>query len=212
MVNSSLKKYIEKNIFPHYALNDKGHNLDHIQYVIRRSLSFANQAHGVDEDMAYTVACYHDAGHHIDAKHHEIVSAQILREDIGLRDFFSEQQIEIMAQAVEDHRASGKTMPRSIYGKIVSTADRSTDFDNALMRCYEYNLKHGTTDIEENMLLTINHLKDKYGESGYALSKSFFKDVEYEKFLSDVRNITKDEKAFRERFMKVNRINICEQN
>ena len=31
--------------------------------------------------MLYTIAAYHDIGHHIDAKNHEIVSAKIMYED-----------------------------------------------------------------------------------------------------------------------------------
>ena len=31
--------------------------------------------------MLFTAAAYHDIGHHIDAKRHELISAQILLED-----------------------------------------------------------------------------------------------------------------------------------
>lgn len=52
-----------------------GHNLEHIQYVIDRSLKFANTVEDINFDMVYTIAAYHDIGHYIDAKNHEKVSA-----------------------------------------------------------------------------------------------------------------------------------------
>lgn len=36
-----IKEYIEKEIFEEYKLNEKGHGINHIKYVIRRSLQFA---------------------------------------------------------------------------------------------------------------------------------------------------------------------------
>ena len=66
MVNESLKKYIEEVIFPQYELNDMGHNIDHIRYVIERSLKFAKQVVSINYDMVYVIASYHDIAHHID--------------------------------------------------------------------------------------------------------------------------------------------------
>ena len=71
MINQELKKYIEENILPTYEKNDKGHNLEHINYVTNRSLKFANNIKDINYDMVYTIASYHDIAHHIDAKNHE---------------------------------------------------------------------------------------------------------------------------------------------
>ena len=46
-----------------------------------------------------------------------------------------------MSEAVEDHRSSLENDPRSIYGKIVSSADRNTSVEVTLKRCYSYNKK-----------------------------------------------------------------------
>ena len=41
--------------------------------------------------------------------------------------------------AIEDHRASSNHEPRTIYGRIVSTADRTIiDIDNTIRRSYSY--------------------------------------------------------------------------
>ena len=77
-INKELQKYIEEKIFPIYQKNDSGHNIDHIKYVIERSLKFASKVENINYNMVYTIAAYHDIGHYIDAKNHEKISAQIL--------------------------------------------------------------------------------------------------------------------------------------
>lgn len=86
-INESLKKYIEEVIFSQYELNDMGHNINHIMYVIDRSLKFASEVEDINLDMVYTIAAYHDIGHHIDANNHEVVSAKILGEDEKLKKY-----------------------------------------------------------------------------------------------------------------------------
>ena len=75
--NLSLISYIQNNIFPEYSKNDDGHNLKHIEYVIDRCMRFSAQFDNIDLDMLYTIAAFHDIGHHIDKKNHEKLSAQI---------------------------------------------------------------------------------------------------------------------------------------
>ena len=65
--SKELRDYIEKNIFPIYQKNDKAHDINHIYYVIRRSLIFAHQLDDIDDDMVYTIAAFHDIGHHIES-------------------------------------------------------------------------------------------------------------------------------------------------
>ena len=117
MINPNLKQYIQNLIEYHYNLNDKGHRIEHAEYVINRSISFASQIEKINYDMVYVIAAYHDVAHHIDAKNHETLSAKLLREDEKLKEFFNDEQIKIMSEAVEDHRSSMETEPRSVYGK-----------------------------------------------------------------------------------------------
>lgn len=209
MVNVILKEYIENNILPEYKKNDLAHNIEHINYVINRSIKFANTIKDeiIDLNMVYTIAAYHDIGHHIDAKNHEKVSAEILKEDRRLKDFFTEEEIKIMSEAVYDHRASLEYEPRSIYGKIVSSADRNTDTDISLKRTYSYNITHyPNMKLEEIIETSRLHLIDKFGRKGYASEKMYFKDDEYIKFLKDITALTDDKEKFKERFMKMNNI------
>lgn len=79
-INIELVRYIENEVFPLYNRNEEGHGIKHIKTVIKRSLDLAKN-HDVNLDMVYTIASYHDIGHHIDRKTHEIISAEIFIKD-----------------------------------------------------------------------------------------------------------------------------------
>lgn len=204
-INKELKKYIETMILPRYNANDKGHGIDHIMYVIDRSLKFARTVDNVNLDMVYTIAAYHDVGHSIDAKNHEKVSAQILLDDSGLRKYFTEEEITIMSEAVHDHRASSKTEPRSIYGKIVSSADRNTILEEPFRRTYEYRKEHySDASLKQIIDTSYEHLLDKFGKKGYATEKMYFEDLEYKKFLEDLAGLLENRSEFDKKFIQIN--------
>lgn len=206
-INENLKGYIEREVFPSYEKNDLGHNIEHIKYVIDRSMKFASSVEGINYDMVYTVAAYHDIGHYIDAKNYEKVSADILRQDQNLRAFFTEDEINTMAEAVYDHRASMEGEPRSIYGKIVSSADRNTSMELPLKRTYAYRVAKNPDDtIDQIVEESRKHLKEKFGNKGYATEKMYFDDPDYKAFLRDIAELTSDKVAFRKKFMEVNQL------
>ena len=207
MINESLKKYIEEDIFPQYELNDMGHNINHIMYVIDRSLKFASEVEDINLDMVYTIAAYHDIGHHIDAKNHEVVSAKILGEDEKLKEYFTKEEIEEMVFAVEDHRASLEYEPRSIYGKIVSSADRNTLIEVPLKRTYAYRIEHNPgASLEQIIEESRLHLKNKFGKEGYATHKMYFEDNDYKLFLEEIAELVDTEEEFIRRYKEVNNI------
>ena len=204
-IRDDLKKYIKELINYHYNLNDKGHGVEHAEYVINRSLKFANEIDDVNYEMVYVIAAYHDVAHHIDAKNHEVLSAQMLIKDEELKKYFTDEQIKIMSEAVEDHRSSLETEPRSIYGKIVSSADRNTSVEVTLKRCYSYNKKHSQNLMENEVIEKCRRfLLEKFGEDGYARSKMYFDDKEYEKYLYDITELALNSEKFS---MKIKRVN-----
>ncbi|MBR3122450.1 HD domain-containing protein [Candidatus Saccharibacteria bacterium] len=194
-INDEIQKHIENNVFPEYQKNEPAHNLSHIKYVIDRSFKFAQTVPNINYDIVYVIAAYHDIGHHIDPKKHELVSAEIMQKDQELKKFFSEDELKIIKEAIEDHRASSDHEPRSIYGKIVSTADRNNSVNSCLERSYFYGKKlHPEYSDDELFNRAYGHLKQKFGENGYA--KFFFKDEEYEKFLTDIRKLLSNKEKF----------------
>lgn len=163
----TLEEYIEKEILPRYSAFDKGHQKDHAESVIAESIKLARE-HNADEQMAYTIAAYHDLGLSIDREFHHIHSGEILIADKLLREWFTEEQLRIMKEAVEDHRASSKNPPRSIYGAIVAEADRQIDPETILRRTLQFGLKqHPERDFEWHFDRAYSHMLEKYAEGGY---------------------------------------------
>lgn len=166
-VNERLKEYIEGSILPQYEDFDAGHRIDHALAVISKSMELAEDF-DVDIDMVYTVAACHDLGLRFGRDGHELSSGRLMRRDAALREFFTAEQIETMAQAVEDHRASSKHEPRSIYGLIVSEADRQLDPMTVLRRTVQYGLaNYPELDEAGQLERAHSHVSEKYGEGGY---------------------------------------------
>ena len=112
-----------------------------------------------------------------------------------------------MVEAAADHRASLEYEPRSIYGKIVSSADRNTDINVPLKRTYSYRKEHfPESTLEEIIEDSRNHIIDKFGRNGYAKDKIYFEDEDYNKFLKEVETFAEDKEEFRRRFLEVNNI------
>lgn len=195
-VNENLKKYIENNVLPEYDKNEMGHGIEHIKYVINRSFELVEENDlDVNYDMVYTIAAYHDIGHHIDSKNHEKISADIMFKDKNLEKYFSDEELIVIKEAIEDHRASSKKDPRSIYGKIVSSADRNNTIEDCLRRTYTYGKKLNPNATDEELFFrAYDVLVDKFGEEGYA--KFYFKDKQYEQFLKDLRNLLADKDKY----------------
>ena len=195
-INEELKKYIEEYIFPEYDKNEPAHSISHIKYVIERSFELVKENElDVNLDMVYTIAAYHDIGHHIDSKTHEKVSADIMYKDENLKTFFTDEERQTIKDAIEDHRASAKEEPRSIYGRIVSSADRNNTVEACLRRTYTYGKKLDPSATDDELFLrAYDVLTKKFGEDGYA--KFYFRDTIYEAFLKELRELLKNKENY----------------
>ena len=201
-INPQLTEYCKAYVLPHYEINESGHGIEHIEYVLRRCFILAEQFSSIDCDILYTIAVYHDIAHHIDKKNHEKLSAEMFINDKFMKSFFTDDYRQIIKEAIEDHRASAKTTPRSDYGKIISSADRSTDIDEFLRRTHSYTLKHfNPKTVNEIIDRAYEHAMDKYGEKGYA--KHYLKDEEYDIFITKIRELLKDKSIFTEYYRKI---------
>lgn len=192
MIPQELIRYVETAIIPRYKDFDKAHNLSHVETVIEESLALARQHPETDECMVYTIAAYHDTGLCRDRATHHLLSGEILAADDTLRQWFSEEEIQTMREAVEDHRASTDHEPRSIYGKIVAEADRIIDSDITLRRTVQYGLKQNpTADEEWHYRRFYKHLMEKYAPDGYL--KLWFPDSKNAERLKELQAIIADE-------------------
>ena len=209
MINKQLKEYIEKQVLPVYEKNEQGHGRKHIEYVVRRSLEFARQVKDINLDMVYTIASYHDIGHHIDAKNHEMVSADIFVDDENMHNFFDVNEITTIFEAIQDHRASGDHEPRSVYGKIVSSADRRTNINDVMKSMYEYRLKHSPEfTIQQNIDEAYTQLCKKFAYGGYATTKMYFKDAEFDKLVEQAEYFKHHKDEFVKYYCNINKIDV----
>ncbi len=172
MITTELQEYVEREILPRYDQHDAAHRRDHVETVIGQSLAIVRQLNrqgaNLSEDMAYAIAAYHDTGLCEGREHHHEVSARIIRADQELHRWFSDEQISIIADAAEDHRASSKQAPRTIYGRIVAEADRVIVPETIIQRTIQYGLEHyPTLNREGHYERTVEHLREKYGDGGY---------------------------------------------
>ena len=197
-VNPALVEYIERDILPRYDHFDQAHQRDHVTMVIQQSLDIASRL-DVNTDMVYAIAAYHDTGLCEGREHHHEVSAQIIKADQNLRQWFTEEQILVMADAAEDHRASAKQAPRTIYGRIVAEADRFIDPDTIVRRTIQYGMDHyPELSREEQYQRMLTHLKEKYGRNGYL--KLWFPDSPNAVRLERLHDMIDDEQAVRQLF------------
>ena len=200
-VSLDLMEFIEQNILPRYNAFDKAHNLSHANTVIKNSLSLALST-GADIDMAYTIAAYHDLGLEGPRAIHHLTSGKIVMADRRLRRWFSEEQIKIMKEAVEDHRASASHAPRSIYGKIVAEADRDLDPEHIFRRTIQYGMAHyPEKSKEEQWQRFLEHMNQKYSSHGYI--RLWMPNSPNESKLKVIRETINDKETLRNTFNRI---------
>ena len=200
-LTSGLIDYIEAEILPRYDAFDKAHNRKHAITVLVKSLRLA-QHYDVSPAMVYTIAAFHDTGLVEGREHHHTASARIIREDKRLKELFTAEEIEIMADAVEDHRASSSKPPRTIYGKIVAEADRIIDSTTIMTRTIQYGLSHYPGLSEEGHIeRAVAHIKEKYGKGGYL--KLWIPESDNAAKLQDFRALIENETELREHLQSI---------
>lgn len=194
----TLKEYIESEIIPRYDNFDGAHRRDHVRSVIRQSQELSRY-YDVNPEILYAAAAYHDLGLCEGREKHHLVSGRIIREDKMLLNWFSVEEIEVIAEAAEDHRASNETPPRSIYGKIIAESDRLIDPETVIRRTVQYGFAHYPQMNREQMWeRTLTHLQKKYGYGGYL--KLWIPESSNACRLEELRKIIADEKRLRSMF------------
>lgn len=200
-VSLDLMEFIEKNILPRYTAFDKAHNLTHVNRVISRSLELASKI-GADADMAYVIAAYHDLGLEGPRAVHHLTSGKILAADSRLQRWFTKDQLKIMKEAVEDHRASTSHTPRSLYGKIVAEADRDLEPSIVFRRTIEYGIDHyPEKSKEEQWQRFLSHINNKYSSHGYI--RLWLPNSQNEQNLKKIRELISSPQLLREEFERI---------
>ena len=196
-----LVEFVESKILPRYASFDKAHNTEHVVRVIRRAMELALKV-GADLNMVYVIAAYHDLGMAGQRAVHHIEGGRILYTDARLKKWFSQDQLKIMKEAVEDHRASASRAPRSIYGKIVAEADRDMEPNTVFRRAVQFGWSnYPQYSKEEQWKRFQEHMENKYSVNGYI--KLWVQGSENERNLNVVREIIANPQRLREAFERI---------
>lgn len=222
-IDPSLVEYIEGTVIPQYAQFDKAHREDHARSVVTRALQMANTidaggycskglgpyelplgtvSSGIDRNILYAAAACHDLGLAVDRATHHLESGRIIRQDPFLREFFGPDSLETVARAAEDHRASSKSEPRGIYGRLVAEADRLIEPLTIIRRTVQYGLDHyPALDAGGHWQRTLEHLREKYGDGGYL--RLWVPGSPNEAQLEKLRTIIRDTEALRGVFDRI---------
>ncbi|MBQ9017987.1 hypothetical protein IJ118_02915 [Candidatus Saccharibacteria bacterium] len=222
-VSPELRLYVETQIFPRYEAIG-GHGVSHIKDVIKRSLDFAERINAgeikttqedfanlpssltpsakmsdkIDYDIVYVVAAYHDLGRELNNKLHHLMSAALFLTDETMQKHFDREKLRVIADAIMDHRASNELDPMTIYGRIVSSADRDTDVKPMFRRAAAY-FQHLYPDASDDVIVqrVCERLSKKFvGESAYAAKKMYFTNPAYDAALAEYNRMAADPTLF----------------
>ena len=182
---NEIEQFLEKEIVPRYDAFDAAHRREHVHYVMQESLKLAQHYPTVKRTMLLVAAAYHDLGLEVGREVHHSESARIIREDSRLRKWFTPEQIETIAQAAEDHRASSEI-----------------DADTIVRRTIQFSFKHyHGLSREEHYERFIEHMREKYADGGYL--QLWIPQSNNARRLADFRAILKDPIATREKFDQI---------
>lgn len=193
-----LMEFVETNILPQYAQFDRAHGLEHVTRVIRNALELVRTT-GADANMVYVIAAYHDLGMSGPRAIHHLTGGKILGADARLKRWFTAEQLKIMREAVEDHRASASHTPRSLYGKIIAEADRDIVAEVVFRRAIEFGrANYPEMTREQQWQRFRQHMEEKYSAHGYM--RLWIPGSPNEKRLNELRNIIAQPARLREQF------------
>ena len=199
---TEIRQFVEREIVPRYDDFDAGHSRDHVLTVIDQALQLAEYYPEVDHCILLVAAAYHDLGLVNGREHHHADSARIIREDKRLLQWFSDDEINLIADAAEDHRASSDHEPRTIYGRIVAEADRIIDGETIVRRALQYGMKHEPgLDRDGQYRRLMEHMREKYDYGGYL--KLWIPHGDNARRLEEFRQLLADPKAFLRLFDKI---------
>lgn len=203
-MHKELVQYIESNIYPLYSRNDWAHQLWHIEDVTKKSLKLA-KGYSVNLDMVYVIASFHDLGCFISRDNHEEISAHLMEQDHFIQNYFSDEDIQVMKEAIIDHRGSLEYEPKSIYGKIISSADRFITIEGIMRSTHSYTLEFlPEVDWDQMVETSYSYIKKKYGKNGYA--KSYIPNPDYDSFLEEVEKYLNDRELFSKKLLEVDEL------
>lgn len=206
ILNESLVHYVTEQILPLYNNVDEGHNLtNHILPVIKDSLNLMTTLKTeLNANIVYVVAAYHDLGLLKGRENHHLYSKRFVLRDQELRKYFTSEEINLIAEAVEDHRSTNTNKPRSIYGMIIADCDRNVNLDEIIFRTHlSIKSKYPNLDLsdfETEFAKAYEWIVAKNSKTGQL---SFFLDKRKQKALTILQEQVLDKELIKRKYQKI---------
>jgi len=157
-----------RDYYKHYYENgDEAHLIDHADSVCDLALSINKEC---DEKLVILASYMHDMFNATNrAKHNELAYEYALKADDKFLKELTKEELQKVAYALLEHRASFKGEFFSPLSEIISSADRELpNLEPIVIRCIKFN-----NDIES----VHRHIKEKYGTNGYANYPKVYKEI-----------------------------------
>ena len=178
------KKEVRDFYKPFYANGDAAHLIDHADSVCNLALKINRE---YSPKLVILASYIHDIFNATNRKEHNTLAYRYVKDisDNFLKDL-NEEELELVAHAVLEHRASFKGKFFSKLSAIISSADRGLpDVEQTVIRSMRYN-DANAQDVYEHML-------DKYSTKGYAKYPTIYQEIfakELEAFKTEIDAIT----------------------
>lgn len=166
------------DVLDEYALNDRAHREDHVVDVVSNADLLINNFKELrwHRKSILLAALLHDVKCHVNRELHHINAAlavyrEYLEPNPNIRVQFGSRDITIIERCVLEHRASWKPERYNNASEAVAAADRGVpDYSKYIMRAINYRMKRiaAGEEIRTIALDVIEHMRDKFGEDGYA--------------------------------------------
>ncbi|MDR0462863.1 MAG: HD domain-containing protein [Pseudomonadales bacterium] len=167
---AGLAEYLTEEILPKYEVEDLGHDINHVYEVLRSAYAINDLLEQkVDNDMLTTAVFYHDLGLFCGGRDgHDKRSAEIVRNDQRLKEFFSEREIDEIATACLEHRSSYKGKRNSLISKIVTDADTMDSINYPRIIAYYRGINPNAMQAEILNEMWKHYHKKQSKQTGYA--------------------------------------------
>lgn len=173
------KEKIIQDFSKYWEMNDEAHRLKHFSNVEECAGIINHRADlRFDHVMITYAAFFHDMFAWSRYNHHEMSAHWVLTTDYPLIANLLDTDKKMLASACRQHRASFSGKFDNKFAELMNAADRELPGDVPAMveRAILYRMGKGYSR-EEALKPSIEHIKDKFGISGYARYPQIYLDV-----------------------------------
>ncbi len=175
----SLREAVVNDFSKAWKLNDEAHRFNHFS-AVEQCANEINQRLDLGHDAVLILfsAFFHDLFAWSRFNHHLLSAEWIMTTDYDLIDILTTQQRELVAAGCREHRASGKDPFTCQFAELMCAADRELPGRVPAMveRAVQYRMGQGNS-FEASIKPAIAHIKEKFGEGGYARYPKLYLDA-----------------------------------